>query len=52
MPFAPRAARAISNVSLWDLVEDMAKELDRQKVQLEEVHALCTRILEKLDERA
>ena len=46
---ATRASRAISNASLWDLVEDMAKEVEKQAAQLEEVLLLCTRILERLD---
>jgi hypothetical protein len=44
-PFQRRAARTISNAALFDLVEDMAKKVDR----LEHVERKVDMILEKLN---
>lgn len=47
--FAKRAGKTVSNAGLWDLIQDMAATLDKQGVQLEAIHLLCSSILERLD---
>lgn len=54
-PFGRRASKVVSNAGLYQLVEDMAKAVDRQGDRLGEIsdrldaiHAMCTTILTRL----
>lgn len=48
-PFEKRAARAISNVVLYDLVQDMARVIDTIPARLDQHEVMLKQILEKLD---
>lgn len=46
--FGKRAAKVLGNAAAYQLLQEIAEAVDNQSIQLGDIHAMCTRILEKL----
>lgn len=46
--FAKRASKILGNAAAYQLLQEIAEAVDHQNARLGEIHAMCTRILEKL----
>jgi len=46
--FGKRAAKILGNAAAYQLLQEIAEAVDQQNEQLSAIHAMCTRILEKL----
>ena len=46
--FGKRASKILGNAAAYQLLQEIAEAVDQQNEQLSAIHAMCTRILEKM----